>query len=207
MSAATDWEKIEAEYRSGQLSVRELGRKFGISDTAIHKRAKEHGWVRALASKVREAVTEKLVRSDGLQPGLQPQRTGDAEIIDAAADRGFQVVTSHRRDLVQLHGLKRVLAVRLAIILEGGDPQGICLGERESAGDLLEKLSRVTTRLIPLERQAHNLDAGTQEINVTGTINTTRDLTAAPDDEVQREYAEALGVASQVQSVRTPSKN
>lgn len=155
----TDWEAIEREYRAGQLSVREIARKHGISDTAIRKEAKARGWARDLADKVRKAVREELVRADGSQSGSQSQRANDEEIIDAAKRVGVEVTLSHRRDLNQLHGIKRVLADRLATLLEGGDPGGRCLGDKESPGDLLEKLSRVTARLIPLERQAHNLDA------------------------------------------------
>jgi hypothetical protein len=50
------------------------------------------------------------------------------------------------------------MAERLSQVLDGVPPEGPCLGERESPSDLLEKLSRVTARLIPLARQAHNLD-------------------------------------------------
>lgn len=151
-----DWEAIEREYRAGQLSVREIARQFGITDTAIRKKAKEFGWERSLADKVREAVREKLVRI-----GSQEQRAQtDNEVVEAAALRGLGVVTSHRRDLEQLHGLKRILATRLAAHLNGETPDGPCLGDKESPGDLLEKLARVTSRLIPLERQAHNLDDG-----------------------------------------------
>lgn len=156
--APIDWEAVEREYRAGVVSVREIARKFEVSDTAIHKRAKAEGWERALASKVREAVREKLVRSDSLQAGLQPGRATDAEIVDASASLITGIITSHRRDLTQLHGLKRILAERLSQVLHGIKPDGPCLGEKESPGDLLEKLSRVTSRLIPLERQAHNLD-------------------------------------------------
>ena len=148
-----DWEAIEREYRAGQLSIREIGSQYGVSDTAIRKRAKAAGWTRDLASKVRNAVREKLVRD-----GSQPQRADDEKIIEGAAARGFEVITSHRKDLQQLHGLKRVLMDRLAVVLHGGTPEGPCLGDKESPGDLLEKLSRISARLIPLERQAHNLD-------------------------------------------------
>ena len=159
-----DWERIEAEYRAGQLSLREIARAHGITDTAIRKKAKALSWERSLADKVREAAREKLVRSDGSQAGSHPQRARtDREIVEAASLRGLEVVTSHRADIHQLHGLKRVLAGRLSDVLHGGSPEGPCLGERESPGDLLEKLSRVTARLIPLERQAFNLDAGEPE--------------------------------------------
>lgn len=155
-----DWERIEAEYRAGQISLRGIARAHGVTEGAIRKKAKAGGWARALADKVRKQVSEKLVRSDGTHP--QRART-DREIVEAASLRGLEVVTSHRADIQQLHGLKRVLAGRLSDVLHGGSPGGPCLGEKESPGDLLEKLSRVTARLIPLERQAFNLDAGTDD--------------------------------------------
>jgi hypothetical protein len=43
-----DWPVIEREYRAGQLSVKELGRQYKLSDAVIHKRAKAHGWTRDL---------------------------------------------------------------------------------------------------------------------------------------------------------------
>lgn len=172
MSKQTDWEAIEREYRAGQLSIREIARVHGVTDTAIRKKAKDLGWERSLADKVREAAREKLARGDGSQAGSHPQRARtDREIVEAASLRGLEVVTSHRRDLQQLHGLKRVLAGRLAEVLNGGLPDGPCLGERESPADMLEKLSRVTARLVPLERQAFNLDEGSDgEGGITITI-------------------------------------
>lgn len=156
-----DWEAIEREYRAGQLSIRAIATAHGVSEGAIRKKAKAEGWTRALAEKVRDAVREKLVRTDaesGTQEGTHSQRASDSKIVEAAALRGLEIVTSHRKDIKQLHGLKRVLADRLSVVLHGGEPDGPCLGEKESPSDLLEKLSRVTARLIPLERQAHNLD-------------------------------------------------
>lgn len=160
----TDWEAIEREFRAGQLSIRAIASAHGVTDTAIRKKAKAEGWQRSLANKVREAVREKLVRTDGSQDGSQSLRASDSEIVENAALRGLAVVTSHRKDLQQLHGLKRVLADRLSEVLHGGNPDGPCLGDKESPGDLLEKLSRITARLIPLERQAHNLDAEPEDV-------------------------------------------
>lgn len=153
-----DWEAIEREYRAGQLSVREIARQFELTEGAIRKRAKLDGWSRPLAAKVREAVRERLVRADGTREGTQERRAADAEIIKAASARGLEVQLSHRRDLEQLHALKRILAGRLSVHLQGDVPDGPCLGDKESPGDLLEKLSRISSRLIPLERQAFSLD-------------------------------------------------
>jgi hypothetical protein len=39
-----DWQRIEAAYRQGECSVRELARREGISEGAIRKRAKAKDW-------------------------------------------------------------------------------------------------------------------------------------------------------------------
>lgn len=158
-----DWEAIEREYRAGQFSIREIGRRYGVSDTAIRKQATEHGWQRALADKVREKAREKLVRIDGLQGGSQAPHANDEEIADQAANIQVEVHLTHRRDLKHLRDIGAILATRLAQHLNGETPDGPFLGTRESPGDLFEKLARVKARLIPLERQAHNLDAGGDE--------------------------------------------
>lgn len=151
----TDPEAIEREYRAGQLSNREIAARFGVTEGAIRKRAKTESWERPLAGKVRQAVSEKLVRTDS----TQSQRANDREIIEGAALRGFEVVRSHRRDISQLTAISNILATRLAAVLNSDPVEGRCLGDKESPGDLLGKLTRVRARLIPLERQAYNLDA------------------------------------------------
>lgn len=46
--AAPDWERIEADYRAGLLSVREIAAANGVSHVAIGKRVKRDGWERDL---------------------------------------------------------------------------------------------------------------------------------------------------------------
>lgn len=43
---AIDWAGVERDYRAGVMSIREIAKWYGISDTAIHKKAKAEGWVR-----------------------------------------------------------------------------------------------------------------------------------------------------------------
>ena len=59
-----DWEAIHAEYRAGQLSNVMLGKKYGVTEGAIRKRAKAEGWQKDLADAVRQQVKEKLVRDE-----------------------------------------------------------------------------------------------------------------------------------------------
>lgn len=152
---SVDWDKVEREYRAGMLSSREIARRHGVTEGAIRKKVKAQGWARPLAEKVRTAVREKLVRIDG----TQSQRATDAEVIEAASEIGKEVQLTHRKDLQQLRAIGAIITTRLAAHLNGDMVDGPFIGDKETVGDLFEKLSRVKARLIPLERQAHNLDA------------------------------------------------
>lgn len=160
MAGKVDWEAVEREYRAGQLSVSEIGRQFGVSHTAINKRAKAESWTRNLAKAVRETVKAKLV-SDGVSAEVSSANA--RETIELAAARAVEVVRSHRRALSQLNAIGDILANRLAQHLDGIAMDGPGLGERESPSDMLEKLSRTRQRAIQLERQAFNLDASSED--------------------------------------------
>jgi len=66
---APDWEKIEADYRAGVLSLREIAdANPGVNHVAIARRAKRDGWSRDLSAKIRAKadalVTERTVTAD-----------------------------------------------------------------------------------------------------------------------------------------------
>lgn len=46
-----DWGGIERDYCAGVMGVREIARWYGVSDTAIHKKAKAAGWKRKAKAK------------------------------------------------------------------------------------------------------------------------------------------------------------
>lgn len=168
---ATDWEAIEREYRVGQLSVAEIGRQYGVSHTAINKRAKKDGWVRDLARQVRETVSARLVSE------VSGGNARDA--VDLAARRGVELVRQHRTTL----GRANTIAAKLLDELESGtdDAENIEAEiELETEADrdprrrermlravslpgraaTLRELSQSLKNLIPLERQAFSLDEG-----------------------------------------------
>lgn len=43
--SAVDWVSIEKEYRAGKQSIRAIAKWYKISDAAIRKHAKKHGWI------------------------------------------------------------------------------------------------------------------------------------------------------------------
>lgn len=44
--AKPNWEAIKREYAAGELSIRAIAERYGVSDTAIRKAAKKEGWVK-----------------------------------------------------------------------------------------------------------------------------------------------------------------
>lgn len=165
-----DWEAIEREYRGGQLSEAEIARQNGISPQAIRKRAKKIGWSRDLTERVRSEIAARLVTE-----GLQGPRA--AVTIDQMADRGVSLVVSHRTDIRENRSAVTKLINELHSTIEHIDDIEDAI-EDETAGDkdgkrrarmlaavalpsraaIANSLAVALKTLIPLERQAFNLD-------------------------------------------------
>jgi hypothetical protein len=61
-AAQIDWEAIEAAYRAGVLSFREIARQHGVPVSTLHKRVTAKGWQRDLSSAVRQEAQSRLAR-------------------------------------------------------------------------------------------------------------------------------------------------
>jgi hypothetical protein len=75
-----------------------------------------------------------------------------------AQDATAALLLSHRRLIGRLNGICDGLASRLEAHLSGAAGALDCLGERETPAHLLDLLTRSVAKLVPLERQAHNLE-------------------------------------------------
>ena len=158
--------------------MREIGRQHGITDAGINKRAKKLGWTRDLTDKVRAQVKARLVRDDSLSDGLSLPRASDAQTVAVAASRGVEIVRQHRKALRDLNDLGARLYDELhATTTKRGEL--IEMIEAHTADDKSPKrrdammkavelpgrigafkdLSMAIKNLLPLERQAFNLDA------------------------------------------------
>lgn len=80
---AIDWESVKAKYTSGMFTQREIGEEFGISHTAIQKRAKAEGWVIADKEQVVKAV--KAVKAANAEVAKLPSVAKLPEVIDKLA--------------------------------------------------------------------------------------------------------------------------
>lgn len=160
-----DWERIEAEYRAGQLSIREIAKSHTISHVAVMKRAKRDGWERNLAAAVREKVTTRLV-TDGVTA------KSIAETVELAAERGVQVVREHRKII----GRARAIAGELVEEL-GEDDRPL-----KDRAAILSNLSGSIKTLVALERSAFGLDNNSSE--ALDPPATSRDLSGLSDDDL-----------------------
>ena len=164
-----DWEAVEREYRAGQLSVREIAARHGCNASTVSRRARRYGWERDLSDQVRQRAQAKAV--------LGGEDGDDEAIVEAAAERGAEVIQTHRRDIRDGRQTVEMMLAELRaecqqpglaemaeqqIEAEGADQkranairQAVSLPGR--AG-VMRDLSQSMQRLVALERQAYNLD-------------------------------------------------
>ena len=176
-----DWEKIEADYRAGIKTLREIAGDHGITEGAIRKRAKRDGWERDLSAKIQQKA-EALVRKESVRSEVRTESAiSEREIIDANAQAIVSVRLGQRKDIQR----SRRIAMALLEELEqqaGGEQVAMLeqLGEllrseddkgQDKLNDLYHKVISLPGRaktmkdlgeslrvLVTLERQAFGLD-------------------------------------------------
>ena len=167
-----DWEAVERDFRVGQLSNRMIAEKYGVSETAIRKRAKTHGWSKDLTEKVRQEVRNQLVRTE-----VRTFSASDREVVEVAAATGAQVVRTHRKDIRTAADIVGLLMGQLLDAASNREDLAEAI-EGETADDetghrrarlyraislqshaaIVRDLSTAAKNLVALERQAYNLD-------------------------------------------------
>ena len=109
-----DWEAIKADYLTGELSVRELAEKHGVSANQIYKKVSSDGWKKTL-EKIRQKTEEKYVarvaRTRAREIELIAGATGKmAALLDKTVDELSEQPTDKR-----LRNLKGLAATASAI--------------------------------------------------------------------------------------------
>lgn len=170
-----DWEKVEAEYRAGQLTLMQIARLHNVSHPAIIKRAKKGKWTRNFASKVSEEVTARLV-TEGLRKTQAKAKT-QAEAVETAIETRLSAVRLHytlgdkglkitQSMLAELEAQYDALDdLEQAVIDETKDDQnGLRRAKMLSALSLsgraqtLDRIATAAKSFVAIERQALNLD-------------------------------------------------
>lgn len=152
--AAPDWERIEADFRAGILSLREIAAPYNITHTAIRKRAEREGWTRDLTAKIR-AKAEALVSKDAVSSAVS--KVSEKEIVEANAEVVANVDRRHKKTAKKTQDLIEALIAEIESITESPDlfnQLGEMLDKTETTetGRVIEdKLNKLYRAVISME--------------------------------------------------------
>jgi hypothetical protein len=218
-----DWNKIEKLYRSGMISVREIGRECGTTAANIGYHAKKKGWTRDLSTEVRKLTRAKLVENlahnyESADTLDKLKQITDDEIVEQAARTQVQVVREHQKTLGSGHGLVMRMLNELDattthrgemedMIKSGTAPRrqgalmaAVSLGNRAT---VLRDLAIAAKTLVTLERQAFNIsddrsEATKEQIELSKkTADELKQESIKDANKLGLDLVEALGVGKE----------
>lgn len=201
---APDWERIEAQYRTGVMSLREIAALHHLTEGAIRKRAKRDDWTRDLAAKV-QAKADELVRREEVRTKVRSEGIAysEKEAVAIGAIVVAEIKLAHKSSIARMRAVVESMLTELEA--ESGDPElfrelgEFLRSEDETASDKrnevyrraisnasridsMKKLAETLKTLIGLEREAHGIAAAPQEISLkTSNSGRAHDLS---DDEL-----------------------
>lgn len=118
---APDWERIEADYRAGVLSVREIAASQGISHTAIQKRSKSEGWERNLAKRIQDKAEALVATREVATKVATEAKVSERVIVEANAEVIAGIRMTHRQDIARSRRVAMSLLDELEVITENQD--------------------------------------------------------------------------------------
>jgi hypothetical protein len=181
---APDWERIEADYRAGVLSVREIASAHGVSHTAINKRSSKDGWERDLSAKIKAKADALVSKAEVSSEVSKAKAETDKVIVEANAEAIARVRLSHRSDISRSRRLAMALLEELEVatgsielfqelgdFLRSDDEKGadkrndVYQRVISSVGriDSMKKLSDTLKTLVGLEREAYGIAAAGED--------------------------------------------
>jgi hypothetical protein len=176
--ATPDWERVEADYRAGLLSVREIAVSQGVSHTAIGNRARKEGWTRDLRAKVKAKADSLVAKREVAKQVAAANVETERQLVNATAQVIADVRMTHRTDILRFRRL--VLDLLAELEAETGNPGlfdelGELLRSEDDKGqdkrndiyrkvitsasriDSMKKLADTLKTLIGLEREAYSI--------------------------------------------------
>ncbi|AIY40168.1 Putative bacteriophage protein [Collimonas arenae] len=186
-NSTVDWERIEADYRAGLLSLREISSANpGANHVAIARRAKKEGWIRDLSAKIK-AQADNLVTKQAVTEEVTQQRAvTDRQIVEVNAQVIANIRIAHRKDIQRFRALAISLLseleaetgsldlfIELGELLRKEDDKGVDkrndlymkVISSASRVDSAKKLAETLKILVGLEREAYGLvDSQSKEI-------------------------------------------
>lgn len=109
-----DWARIEAEYRTGRWTVREIGKRNGISHVSIIAKAKKMGWVQDIGEKVEHARKAKLAEQAAAETKI-------VDTVEAVATQQASIVSEHKQSAVTARAVVNKLLAEVDFTTEHRD--------------------------------------------------------------------------------------
>lgn len=175
-----DWERVEAEYRVGIKTLREIAEPYGITEAAIRKRAKRDKWPRDLTTRIRLKAEDKVRKAECVrEPSSLLSEHDEEEIIELVATKNAEIVSKQcirvdgalvladamyqelRSQTEELEDYKKLGEIMYSPDDKGQDElnkaymKAISLPGRI---DSLKKLAESTRTMTELQRKIHKID-------------------------------------------------
>lgn len=177
-----DRERLELDYRTGLHTFKEMSATHGISGPRIKQIADKEGWTRDLGAKIRQTAMAKLAA-----PASPGKAQTEAEIVEQGSNRVVDIVLAHQRDAgrvrqlamtmleelemstrapMALRELQSILAIHAAgeaiphDMLARADLALHQVMTVDSRAGTLKSLADTLTKVVAIEREAHNVGAG-----------------------------------------------
>ena len=189
-----DWQAVELDYRLGQMSVRAIAARHGLSESSIRYRANKGGWIADRRLDVKRATREAMVADAVAMAGADLDSVEDPVRVAAAAN--MEIIRAHRADIERLRGVvKSALAgleaywqaVSQGLDLESMPPdaRAVFAGRGDTMGSVINSLGMTMQRIQRMEREAFGIDASAEDIG-DAEIDERAILAAARDIEARR---------------------
>lgn len=187
-----DWEAVEREYRAGIRSLRDIAGEFGITETAIRKRAKRDEWERDLAAKI-AAKAEALVRKAEVRNEVRSEESfSELQTVKVSAQMLADRIINQRDDVkAALATVKRLWAL---VDLELDHPV-----EFERIGEMMrsedefgqDKINDLYQAALSLPQQVKNVKLLADALRVL--IELERKILRINDDSSLEDFAKKFG--------------
>jgi hypothetical protein len=162
-----DWAAIEVDFRAGVKSVRVIASEYGVSHTAINKRAKREGWPQDLAERIRAKAADKVSRAAVSSKVSAQKAATDNRMVEASAQLQVDVILAHRQDI------RRGREIVTALFLELGAKQ---LTDAE-LGALVSKCAEI--KEMPADEAILLLGALIKSMDLGGRAQTAQRLASS----------------------------
>lgn len=189
-----DWLAVEADYRPGIMSNREIAAKHGCTEGGVRKKAKAEKWVRDLSAKI-ESKANDIVRREAVR--IEYAEATESDIVNANAVNSANIQIAERKDVTKARSIAMKLLDELNAHIDNRDvleDLGEMMRNPDAYGndklydqymkiisfggnvDSTKKLSDALNTLINLERKVYKIDTESSQGGVEDFLKKFRNV-------------------------------